>query len=344
MVSNSGSTCDKAADNFFGPVVASCARSFDFTLLFEQAILSLPLNAIFLFISLWKTWSLQASKPKIRQNWMSVAKPVTVSTLILTQIWLLIIYSSHKELTRTSVSIPCTVLSLSVVIALGPLSYLEHNRSVRPSTLLNSYLALSILLDLPQARTLYLIPGQEQLAAAFSAALGIKLILLLLEAWNKRAILTETYQTLATETVSGILNRSLFLWMNSLFIRGYIKIIQCDDLGPIDEKLGSSRLHEQLQDVWLKQNQIKEVRLPLLRSLWIAFHWSILSPVLPRLCYAGFLFAQPFLIDRATSYLSQPIDALEDDIGYGLIGASASIYLGIAVWILLSAYPTWFLG
>lgn len=223
---------------------------------------------------------------------MSRAKLGTTLLSIITQI-LLLVFHCQTDAVRTRVSIPATVLSLSAVIAVAPLSYLEHHCSVRPSTLLNSYLALSIILDLPQARTFYLIPGGLPFAAVFSAALGVKSALLLLEARDKTSCLMEPYQTLPTETTSGILSRSLFLWMNSLFLRGYRKVISFEDLGPIDDRLASS-LHQRLQEVW-HQQQKQHAPWPLLRSLLIALRWSLLSPVPPRLCYCGFLFAQPFL-------------------------------------------------
>ncbi|RFU25769.1 hypothetical protein B7463_g10568, partial [Scytalidium lignicola] len=324
-----GLECQQAADDNFGPVVASCVRLFDFTLLFEQAVLSTIPSAVFLVLAPWRLRILYLSSLKTRRSWLSIAKPTNILALISSQLILLVFYCTQPAITRTAFSIPATVLALAAAVTNLPLSYLEQRRSVRPSTLLNSYLALSTILDLPQARTLYLLPGQRHLAATFSAVLAAKALLLALETWNKRQYLIGKYQTLATETTSGIFSRSLFLWMNDLFKRGYRKVISSDDLGPIDSNLGSARVHQQLQDVWTRQD--RPVNAPLLRSLWKALRWSILSPVPPRLCYSGFLFAQPFLINRATTYLTRPSNALEDDVGYGLIGAAACTYVGIAV-------------
>lgn len=53
--------------------------------------------------------------------------------------------------------------------------------------------------------------------------------------------------------------------------------------------------------------------------------------ILPRLCVVGFNYAQPFLIDRAITLLSEPLDEQTSNYGRGLIGATALIYLGIAV-------------
>ena len=335
MAAQGSFSCEPAADDKFGPAVASCARSFDFTLLFEQSFLSIAPSIIFLFLSIWRLFNLRLSSQKTRRSWMSTAKPILALALILSQLSLLVLYI-RLSLTKTRVSIPATVLSLFAAVTIVPLSYCEQNRSVRPSTLLSSYLSLSIILDLPQARTFYLIPSQLDLAVTFSVSLAVKVGLLLLEAWSKRALLEEQYRTLATEATSGILSRSLFLWMNGLFLQGFSKVISPDDLGPVDGELASAALHGQLHNEWMLQD--RHVKWPLLRAMWRALRWSLLSPVPPRLCYGGLLFAQPFLINRAIAYLSKPGGVVEDDIGYGLIAAAGCVYLGIAVRSVFSIF------
>ncbi|KAF7887524.1 hypothetical protein EAF00_009818 [Botryotinia globosa] len=211
--------------------------------------------------------------------------------LISGQIALLVFFTQSIAI-RACFSIPTATLDLLAAVAIVSLSHLEQYRSVKPSTLISLYLAFSAGLDVPQARTLYNVPGQLRLAIVFSFSLAARITLLCLEAWDKRVFLMEQYQTLATEATSGVFSNSLFLWMNALFKRQ----------DAFAEKPGK------------------------------AHRWSILLPVSPRLCYSGFLFAQPFLIERAISYLSQPSDVLEEeDIDYGLIGAAACIYLGIAI-------------
>lgn len=165
--------CERAADNTIGPVVASCARAFDSTLLFEQLILCLPVQILFLLLVPWRTFNLHKSRPKIRRSWMSFGKPVAALPLIAAQVFLLVLYC-NDNIIRTKASIPVTALSLVTSLLLGPFSCIEHHRSVRPSTLLNCWLVLSIILDIPQTRTLYLIPGALQLAVVFSTALGAK--------------------------------------------------------------------------------------------------------------------------------------------------------------------------
>lgn len=60
-------SCSPAADDSFGPVVA-CPATFDFTLLFEQSILSIGPSAIFLLLVPWRIWSLYPENVKTLAN------------------------------------------------------------------------------------------------------------------------------------------------------------------------------------------------------------------------------------------------------------------------------------
>lgn len=48
---NGSSICPQHPDDVFGPVVAECARAFDFTLLFEESILSILPSAILILLA-----------------------------------------------------------------------------------------------------------------------------------------------------------------------------------------------------------------------------------------------------------------------------------------------------
>lgn len=53
----------------------------------------------------------------------------------------------------------------------------------------------------------------------------------------------------------------------------------------------------------------------------------------PRLCLIGLNYAQPFLIQSAVHHIEDPSSSKND--GYGLVGATIFIYLGLAVCHLL---------
>jgi hypothetical protein len=319
--------CKLDADDKFGPAVAPCARVFDFTLVFEHTILSIAPDALFILIATSRIWFLLRQPQRIsKHGWLPIAKAINACLLIVPQLGLLVLYSRGRLVASTE-PIPAAVLEICATVCFLPLSYVEHYRSIRPSTILICYLLFSVILDLPQARTLYLLPENGVLAGMYTAMVAVKATQLSLEIWSKKTLLEIRYHALPTENTNSILSRALFLWMNKLFIRGFRKATSFEDLGAIDSELGSAAVHEKIHQEWLKRDH--SARWPLAQCLWNALRWSALSPVPARLCYGGFVFAQPFLIHRATQYLGQP--SANQDTGYGLIAATACIYIGIAV-------------
>jgi hypothetical protein len=59
--------------------------------------------------------------------------------------------------------------------------------------------------------------------------------------------------------------------------------------------------------------------------------WLLLGCIPPRLCYTGFLFAQPFLVQKATEFLAGPVGPNTYKIGGGLVAAYVIVYVGIGV-------------
>lgn len=71
------SKCSIELENVFGPIVgSSCLHGFDFTLLFEETILTLvPLGVTFLAASL-RSWKLQGASEKVNRSWSYATKEV----------------------------------------------------------------------------------------------------------------------------------------------------------------------------------------------------------------------------------------------------------------------------
>lgn len=63
---NTSKVCPSTADNDFGPQVATCRRNLDFTLLFEQSILSLVPSVIFLLCALPRAFILDRRPATVR--------------------------------------------------------------------------------------------------------------------------------------------------------------------------------------------------------------------------------------------------------------------------------------
>lgn len=120
--------------------------------------------------------------------------------------------------------------------------------------MLNIYLLLSILLDSTQVRTLWLI-DYGHVAAAQSAAIGIKIAMLLLEAQTKVPHLMAPYKDYPPEATSGIWNLSFVWWLNRLFVKGFRKLMTTQDLFDIDRDLTSEVLGDKLQSAWDKRGK-----------------------------------------------------------------------------------------
>jgi hypothetical protein len=71
--------CPPDADNQIGPIVShACNRGFDFTLLFEQSILSIGPSVILLLFSLAHGWSLYGQSKKTGPNYTRALKIVRI--------------------------------------------------------------------------------------------------------------------------------------------------------------------------------------------------------------------------------------------------------------------------
>lgn len=156
---------------------------------------------------------------------------------------------------RTKASIAANALLSLGSLFLCALSYAEHTRSVRPSFILNVYLLFSLLFDIARARTLWLrdtVSFNETIAIVTTSAVGIKAIILVLEAVEKRNILKSEFATYPPEATASFYNRAVFCWLNPLFKIGYRNFLTVDHLFLLDKELSSERLLATFEERWSK--------------------------------------------------------------------------------------------
>jgi len=137
---------------------------------------------------------------------------------------------------------------------------------------------------------------------------------------------TEAVQSL--EETAGLFSRSLLLWLNSLFLRGYRHKLTVDDLPPLDDQLTSARLTEALNESWRKTHPARRRRLAL--SLIRIFVRQLLLVQLPRLALVGFALSQPLLLEATLDYVRDH-SILAVPRGQALVGAFALSYMAVAV-------------
>ena len=159
----------------------------------------------------------------------------------------------------TPLSIPAAAVDFAAACGLCVLSFFEHSRTVRPSVLINLYMALSLPFDVARTRTLWLIKDFRQMAIVQTLSLALKLGVLVLEAIGKRKILLAPYQDLSHEATSSIYSRSCFWWLNPMFRVGYKKNLELEDLDELDPDLQSSTLFKLYAESWAKGTGVASV-------------------------------------------------------------------------------------
>lgn len=213
------------------------------------------------------------------------------------------------------------------------LSFIEHARSARPSILLNSYLFVTILLDIAQTRTLWLASTTRDeftITRLSTAGVVLKAVISLLESQHKDRWVKLSLKQHSPEETTGIYGLGAYVWLNKLFLTGYSKVLRMDDLYPLDSSMTAQALEARLAS-FIEKAEFAGQRFGLAKALVKTLAVALLTPVGPRISLMGFTFCQPFLINSILSYLQEPSTTRDPNIGYGLIGATIIIYTGIAL-------------
>ncbi|THC98398.1 hypothetical protein EYZ11_002117 [Aspergillus tanneri] len=323
--------CSIAVENVFGPTVApDCRNGFDFTLLFEEAFFCIAPCSVFLLVLPMQLCCRVTQKPQRSTTdgllyWKLLAH--LVSTIIKTTLFILLVVPG-LHVPKTRATIAAAVLSAVTSIAVMSISYWQHYRSLRPSTLLTLFLALSLPLDAVRARTIWAVQTRP-LFIVFVVGLASDLLKLMLESRETRRYHPDTKKKLSGETTANVFNRSLFWWLNPLLIHGFKQVLEVEKLAAIDDLVNNDADGDRFAQKW----DTVKVKSPWALITLLVFHhrWAIFAAVLPRLCLTGFTFAQPFLLTRTVNFITEPDQKLTNNYGFGLIVATVLIYIGLAI-------------
>jgi ATP-binding cassette subfamily C (CFTR/MRP) protein 1 len=235
------------SDNGFGPQYCD---NFDFTLVFEQSFFQIAPSALLLLLAIpIRASQLRRQEAKCGRSWTHFCKQAIVSFLALSQCALLISWAFSKHISRTGLA----AASLSFITCLGLLwlSSLEHMRSTRPSDIISVFILISIILDIPQARTLWLRHRSDiAVAITFTACLAIKIGILFLESRSKRPWLLAPYQAYSREALANIFDQTVLWWLGPLFLLAYRTNIKFEDLYAIEDSLLSESVESQFMRHW----------------------------------------------------------------------------------------------
>ncbi|KAF5972845.1 multidrug resistance-associated 1 [Fusarium coicis] len=293
---------------------------------------------LFIICSLWRALTLSRKPLLVHAPIFQLIKLGAIITYVGLQIALLI-QVGMDSFHVTPIFIASSVLNLIAALAMVMISYTDHQRSPRPSILLSTFLFLTLLFDIAQSRTLFLLSGSTPeitYSAVFTTSLAVKVVILFLETKSKNEWITWDRDEHSPEETSSIFSLGVLSWLNSIFLQGYSSTLSMDDLYPLDVALHSEQLHDKFL-ANMDYSKLKGDSYGLVKVLAKTLIVPLLLPIPLRLALLGFTFCQPFFIEKLLDHLSQP--EIEDNVGYGFIGAAILIYLGMAV----SAALCWYL-
>jgi hypothetical protein len=195
-------------------------------------------------------------------------------------------------------------------------------------------------LDLVQARSLYLrylngcSRGFLGLAVKFTLSLVAKGVLVLLEELPKVARGNALRKTAGPERVSGAVNRTFFVWLNGLFLRGYKSLLTVGELDNIPAKFNSQGLLNRLE-LHRERAKMKKEKLGPNGFAWATLRTlagKFLLAILARMIHIALAFTQPLLVNRVIVYIGEASEGVADpEIARSLIGATVLIYAVLAV-------------
>ncbi|KAK7987123.1 hypothetical protein PG988_002111 [Apiospora saccharicola] len=334
-------SCSLEHRSDFGPA-APCEGVFDFTLFFEETILTiLPAAFAIAFVPFCYFKRLSRRVRVVRWTWHLKAKLLLWSVLCISNA-IQIGFIARTSTPTTDASISTAVLVLAAHSSLAALSYLSHLRSVRPASFVSCFLLLTLVFDAARCRTLWMLESRpvKDVAIIASLSLALKALLLILESLEKRRILLPRYRTLPPESTAGLFNQAFCWWLNPLLVYGYRHVHSLKTLPEVDEDLCiDTETNSRLTAKWNAWRHKEAAHSLLLLSL-MHNKKAIAKAILPRLCQTGFVFAQPFLVKRVIEFIQSPDNEYNNaSVGTGLIIAYVIVYVGIA--LATSAVQRW---
>ncbi|KAH8889119.1 putative ABC transporter [Thozetella sp. PMI_491] len=315
-------------DGDFGPGIPTpgCRGGFDFTMLFENTMLSIAPAAGFLLLMPLRALQLWRRPTKVKKTLIYDLKLATAGLFFLLEIAVLVCVTQSSV--KSASSIAGASLNIGAAAGLILLTHLEHIKSIRPSFLISLYLAATLLFDVARVRTAWLLSTDVATAAVLTVSIVAKLLLVALETREKRKSMLLTEKEPSLESTSGPFNRGLFVWLNGLLASGYSSLLSPSALPATYEELESASLLQRFRDAWMRVN--RESSYALFWAVLKCLRWEIAVIAIPRLSLVALRIAQPFMISRAVAIL-QLSDEWSLKAGYGLIGAFALVLIGTAV-------------
>ncbi|KXH40319.1 hypothetical protein CNYM01_09093 [Colletotrichum nymphaeae SA-01] len=365
MANSTSDGCSLNADDAFGPIVQHCRDGFDFTLTFEQCLFTILPASLLILIAPLRFRYLGKLPYAVNGTTLRLTKQAAIAFLAILQLVLIGLWSTHRRgdivvlgggegvssssgTRLRAVSIAASCASFAATVMFAGLSYIEHAKSLKPSSILNTYILVSLVLDGAILRTMWLSHLSVAISAVFAASFACKAAVVILEAQEKTRYLVPSSsaggRSYSPEETSGIYSRGLFWWLTPLLLTGFRRLLKPLDLFVLDGSMSAAALNERFWLHWNKSSPLSfstggdgqpseasrsSSKYRLIRTCIVTLKWQLLAVVLPRLFLLGFTICQPLILNRFLEFLQNPSETANH--GYGLVGAYGLVYLGISI-------------
>ncbi|KAI0752923.1 P-loop containing nucleoside triphosphate hydrolase protein [Daedaleopsis nitida] len=318
-----------SGDDDFGP--QSACRSFDFTVVFENSILALLPNGLFLLACV--IFALRARLHlAISKRHAVLAIPFVlflVASVLSLAGWL----TATVDLPSKSQHLVTAAEALNVVSAVALVMLVPtvgRSRSVLFISTL--HLLLTLVLDTARVRTFALV-GAAATSKFFFASFMTQYALRFL------SLVTLSVPSLVSEQDheledAGFLSHIFVLWALPLMWKGRHGTLELEQLPKLDSDMDTTTVFARFEVYWSAERAQRGQNASLLRALALAFSPTFFGPVAPGVLRALAQAVQPLMVEAIIKFLQSysgdntaPEPAQR---GWALAGAFAIVFLGLA--------------
>ncbi|KAJ7493681.1 P-loop containing nucleoside triphosphate hydrolase protein [Mycena latifolia] len=230
-----------AQDASFGPV-SSC-RSLDFTVYFDQTILSFTPDIIFFLLAIVRLIHLKAQPRQslsARGNTLLALK-CAASLFIIAWDAASLVYGQRHNVHSAVIWLAAPIFQIICAVLLSLLVVVEHLYDIAPSTLIIAYTFIRGFFTAAALRSAVK-TGVSSTAIAISALVTSSYFLL----FCVELIPKPQTKSLSNISTSSILSRSLYIWLFPLLWTGRNRSLNIDDCGSIPHEFSAQSTRELL--------------------------------------------------------------------------------------------------
>ncbi|TBU48077.1 P-loop containing nucleoside triphosphate hydrolase protein [Dichomitus squalens] len=316
-------------DGAFGP--QSSCRNFDFTVVFENGVLTILPNGLFLLTAI--IFAVQ-TRPRLSLSRRHI--PVFIPFFLLLTTGALSIggwKTASAELPHKANALVTAALALDLVSALVLILLIPiFGRSRYILFVASLYLLLTLILDTSRVRT-FAIAGSAATSELFFASF------LAHYATRFASLVVLSFPSLFAKNDgalenAGFLSHIFVTWALPLMWKGRHGNLEIEQLPSLDPDMDTTELYARFEVYWKAERTTHGDNASLVRVLALTFYPTFLGPVVPAAIRSLAQAVEPLMVNAIINFLQSYTTSGETpdpaQWGWALAGAFAIVFLGLA--------------